>query len=129
MSLSLGGQNAVDNQPGHGNGTFVSVLWKRLVLAFLAVFSDETADVEEGCATVVFVVVPGSLPQEPDQQATGYTEDDQACNDESSDVKTVRGTASISREDADGLRGHRRNGGSMGKGGKGRNENPLALGI
>jgi len=91
----------------------VSVLWKRLVLVFLAILSDETTDVEESCATVVFVVVPGSLPEEPDQQTTGYTEDDQAGDDESRDVKTVGGTVSISREDVNGLRGHRRNGGSV----------------
>ena len=91
---------------------WVSVLWKGLVLVFLVIFSDQTTDVEESGTTVVFVVVPGSLPQEPDQQTASYAEDDQAGDDESSDVKTVVGTFSISREDVNGLRGHRRNGGS-----------------
>ena len=116
MSLSFEGQNAVDNQPGRRNGTFVSVLWKRLVLAFLAIFSDETTNVEESSTASVFVFLHGSFPQEPDRQESNYTCDGYACYDESDDVKSRCGrTASISGKDVNGLRSHWRNGGSMGE--------------
>ena len=93
-------------KPSTRNGTLESVLWKRFVLVFLAVFSDETADVEESRATAIFCVVPGSLPQEPDRQTADHTEDDQARDDESRDVKAGLRTVSISRKDVNGLRGH-----------------------
>ena len=112
MSLSLGVRTSSITKASMEMERWVSVLWKGLVLVFLVIFSDQTTDVEESGTTVVFVIVPGSLPQEPDQQTASYAEDDQAGDDESSDVKTVVGTFSISREDVNGLRCHRRNGGS-----------------
>jgi hypothetical protein len=47
------GESAVDKHIGQGSGALVSVLWKSIVLAFLATFSDETADVDERVTTAV----------------------------------------------------------------------------
>ena len=100
----------VDKQIKHGSGALVFLLWENF--AFLVIFSDETADVEESSATAVFVVFPGSLPQVPDRQASDDTYNDHPGNDESGDVKTTFGRrAFISRKNVNGLRGHRRSGG------------------
>lgn len=79
----------------------VPILWKRLIPAFLAIFSDETTDVEESSAAFIFPNTLGSLPQEPDGQPSGHTNKDHSCDYESGDVKTSRGgNASSSGEDA-----------------------------
>ena len=85
------------------------VLWERFAL--LAIFPDETTDVEESSTAAVFVVSPGSLPQEPDGQADGYTQNDRASDDESGDVKrgVGRTAATSGEEDVNGLRGHQGN--------------------
>ena len=78
------------------------VLWKIFALVFLTSVSDETTDVEERGTTVVFGVLPGSLPQKPDRQPSGRTQNDQAGNRKSDDVKDSIGrSVSGSRKDVD----------------------------
>lgn len=104
-----GDQNAVDKRIENRGGALVSVLWKGFALVFLANFSDETTDVEESGATAVFFVSSGSSPQKPDCQPSGRTQNDYAGNGEADNVKgSIRRTATISGEDVDWLRWHRR---------------------
>ena len=87
----------------------MSVLWKSIVLVFLANFSNETTDVEESGTTIFFVASPRSSPYEPDCQPGGSTQDTHASDDESDDVKGGIGRApAISGEDVDCLGRHRR---------------------
>jgi len=95
-------QNAVDKCAKRETGGLASVLWKIFVLAFLTSVSDETTDVEERGTAVVFVVLPGSLPQKPDRQPSGCTQNDHAGNGKSDDVKDSIGrNGSGSRKDVD----------------------------
>lgn len=97
------GQNGGDKQ----DVKLVPVLWKSLVLVFLAIFPDETSDVEESSTTFILATPLGSLPQEPDRQPRHCTNEDQSGDDESGNVETGRGrTAPGSREDMNGLGCH-----------------------
>lgn len=113
ISLSLGnkkcGQNAVDKRIKHGNGALVFVLWKSFALVFLTRFPYETTDVKESGTTAVFVASSGSLLQKSDRQPNARTQSDHTGNGKSGDVKGNSGSSvSISREDADWVRCHRR---------------------
>ena len=99
------GKNGVDKQ----KMKLVSVLWKCIFPVFLAIFSDETTDVEESSTAFVFRITLGPLPQKPHSQPSDRTYENQSGDEESSDVKTSRRRiASGSREDANGLGCHRR---------------------
>lgn len=87
----------------------LDIIWKCALPVFLAVLSDETTDIKESSATIIFAIALGSFPQKPDSQPTDSSYKKHAGDDESGDVKRSRGrTTPGSREDVNRLRCHER---------------------